>query len=67
VAYALLSAADAEAGLDLEDLKRLGAVTYLVAGMRRRSMSGGVRIAKACRSATSGGRPVAPSGRPLCS
>jgi DNA-binding NarL/FixJ family response regulator len=29
-AYALLSAADAEAGLDLEDLERLGAAAYLV-------------------------------------
>jgi DNA-binding NarL/FixJ family response regulator len=29
-AYALLSAADADAGLDLEDLERLGAVAYLV-------------------------------------
>ena len=29
-AYALLSAADGEAGLDLEDLERLGAVAYLV-------------------------------------
>jgi DNA-binding CsgD family transcriptional regulator len=29
-AYALLSAADAEAGLDLDDLERLGAVAYLV-------------------------------------
>ena len=29
-AYALLSAADGEAGLDLEDLERLGAVAYLL-------------------------------------
>ena len=29
-AYALLSAADSEAGLDLEDLERLGAAAYLV-------------------------------------
>jgi DNA-binding NarL/FixJ family response regulator len=30
VAYALLSTADSEAGLDLEDLERLGAAAYLV-------------------------------------
>jgi hypothetical protein len=29
-AYALLSAADGEAGLDLEDLERLGAAAYLI-------------------------------------
>jgi hypothetical protein len=29
-AYALLSAADTDTGLDLEDLQRLGAVAYLV-------------------------------------
>jgi hypothetical protein len=65
-AYALLSAADGEAGLDLEDLERLGAVAIFSAGMRRPSMSGGARIGKACGSATSGGRPVVPSGRPSC-
>jgi hypothetical protein len=66
-AYALLATADGEAGLDLEDLERLGAAAYLVGREEEAVDVWGVHIGKACGSATSGGRPVVPSGQPSCS